>query len=240
MAAVKKNPLNSLQNEPHPAKQKYSYFSIRFLPNPIDGIYGFICPRGTAPDETVGKLLEEKLIKQMPQEYIFVAKTGKWTYLTAKKGTDLSKEDERYIEPSPKKENEQNAKTLFDNSINPIDQVKEAQEIEERRKNLQKESEINKKRSKKEYHETLEYYVDQKNKYIQLVNVLETFQKERRSLQKGIKNAKSQIDRLENKYPEYKNEYEKIMVEERQKRGLLQDYSIHQPNISSEKDTNIK
>ncbi len=123
-------------------------------------------------------------------------------------------------------------KTLFDKSINPIgDLAEEAREIEERRENLQVESQKESKMTLEERHDTLKHYVDQCNKKIQVTRVLETWGQQKRNMTKAIRDSTKEIGRLERKFPNYPKEYDEYMRKEKEKIGLSPDTPLDRPSI---------
>ena len=235
MATVVKKALDQLKGEIHPKKQKYSYFSVRFFKNEIDGIYGFICPRGTAPDDVVGELMENKLIGQMPEEYLFVANTGQWTFLTSRK--DKADAGQRFVEKDEvdaalSQASQSNTQTLFDKSTNPIgDLNEEATNIERRRNELQTESRQESEMTVEERHDTLKHYVDKRNKKIQVTRLLETWSQQKRNMMSAIKETTKEITRLERTHPDYPERYEEYMAKEKERMGLDPSTPLDRPSI---------
>ena len=235
MASVVKKALDQLKGEIHPKKQKYSYFSVRFFKNEIDGIYGFICPRGTAPDDVVGEMMENKLIGQMHEEYLFVCNTGQWTFLTSRK--DKADAGQRFVEKdeaeaASSKTGEKDVQTLFDKSINPIgDLNEEATNIERRRNELRTESERESEMSLEERHDTLKHYVDKRNKKIQVTRLLETWGQQKRNMLSAIKETTKEITRLEQIHSDYPERYEEYMAKEKERMGLAPSTPLDRPSI---------
>ena len=50
-------------------------------------------------------------------------------------------------------------------------------------------------------------------------------------MQKGIKNAKQELNRLESKHPEYPTQYEEITKKEKENLGLPENATTYRPSI---------
>lgn len=216
--------IERLPIDPPIAGQNFGLFSFRFLPKPVNGVYGFLKFRGAFATEGDWEKHAKNIIRNVDSKHhIWPYGQGTWFPITtneefAKETLEVGKEDElRSIFNSQEKEEETAAKS-------------KVKEIKNRETKLREEC-------KKKYTDTesLDYFAQKVMTQMQLESWLETMRKRKRDLLKALKSTKDEISRMKESHPEYLDKVDDKIKEIKEEIGLEADAPIDKPSLSMTK-----
>lgn len=218
---VKFPKVERLAVDPPLAGQNWGLFSFKFLPKPVNGVYGFLKFRGAFATENEWTAHAKTLIRTVDSKHhIWPYQQGRWMPITTNE--DFAKETLEVAE--------QEELTNIFNNQETDDQKKQAQRVREIKQREQKLME----EAKKKYVDkgTLDYYAQQAMKLQQLEGWLEQMRKRKRDMLKALKAAREEMDRIEVEHPEYKDQVERKIREIKEDIGLDADAPIDRPSLA--------
>jgi hypothetical protein len=213
--------VEKLPVDPPIAGQNYGLFSFKFLPKPINGVYGFLKFRGSFNDEDQWTRHAKYLIRSVDSKHkIWPFEQGKWMPITT---------NEEYAKDTLEVAQKDEIKKIFNNQDN--DDQKEGKqkvkEVKDRERKLLEES----KRTVADT-DSLDYYAQKVMSMQQLTSWLDTVRKRKRDMLKAFAMAKADIDKVEKTHPEYVDQVgEKIKTIKREI-GLDENAPLDKASLS--------
>jgi hypothetical protein len=218
---VKFPKVERLPVDPPLAGQNFGLFSFKFLPKPVNGVYGFLKFRGAFANESEWLSHAKYIIRTVDSKHhIWPYQQGRWMPITtneefAKETLEVSENDE-IVNIYNQKETEEQKK-----------HAQQVREIKSREKKLMEQA------LKKEFdNSSLDYYAQQVMKVQQLESWLEQMRKRKRDMLKALKSGKSEMVRIENLHPEYKDQIDDKIRCIKEEIGLDGDAPLDRPSVS--------
>lgn len=198
-----------LPKDPEISRQNWALFSFKFLPKPVNGVYGFIKSRGVFQTESEWEKHAEEIIRSVDSKHkIWPYPVGEWYPITtnedfAKETLEVGQQDElkkiyNYQESNEQKQAKQNVK-----------------EIKDREKMLREDT-----GDRETDKTTLTYYAQQIMKIQQLETWLEEMRKRKRQMINALETGNKEIIELDEKFPEYRNQVDEKIKEIKEEIGL--------------------
>lgn len=201
--------VDRLPTDPPIAGQNWGLFSFKFLPKPVNGVYGFLKFRGAFSNEADWERHAENIIRTVDSVHkIWPFQQGQWMPITtneefAKETLEIGQKDEL-------------KKIYNQQESNEDKQAKQnVQEINKRKQKLQDES-----KQKNTDTTTLEYYAQKVMSTQQLETWLEEMRKRKRQMIKALKDGHEEIKRLESTHPEYREQVDEKIKQIKEEIGL--------------------
>lgn len=212
-----------LPKDPPIAGQNYGLFSFKFLPKPINGIYGFLKFRGAFSNENEWEKHAKYIIRTVDSKHhIWPYRQGEWMPITtneefAKETLEVSEKDEIVNVYNQRESEEQKM------------QAKKVRDIKSREKKLIEECS-----QKYQDKSTLEYYAQQIMKKQQLEGWLEQMRKRKRDLLKALNNCLEETKRIEEDCPDYVDKVDQMIKDIKEGIGLDPDAPLDRPSVVAE------
>jgi DNA-directed RNA polymerase beta' subunit len=187
--------IERLQVDPPIPRQDWALFSFKFLPKPVNGVYGFIKFRGAFPTEESWITHAKNIIKTVDSKNkIWPYPHGEWYPITnnedyAKETLEVQQQEElanifHQKESAEQKEAAQRVKNIKN---------REAKLIEESRRT-------------KADTDSLEYHAQRVMHLQQTEQWLEAIRQKKRDLLKALKKCKEDISDVKSRHPEHTDE----------------------------------
>lgn len=187
--------IERLQVDPPIPRQDWSLFSFKFLPKPINGVYGFLKFRGAFATEDAWITHAKNLIKTVDSKNrIWPFPHGEWYPIT---------NNEEYAKETLEVQQQEELANIF-NQKESEEQKAAAQRV----KNIQKrESKLmEESRRKTADTDSLEYHAQRVMHLQQTEQWLEAIRKKKRDLLKALKKCKEDIEDVSARHPEHTRE----------------------------------
>lgn len=198
-----------LPTDPPLANQNWALFSFKFLPKPVNGVYGFLKARGTFSSESDYEKHAENIIRSCDSQHrIWPYRVGEWMPITT---------NEDYASETLEIGQQDDLKRIYNQqeSNEHKEAKKNIKDIKDREKKLREEC------SKKETDKTtLEYYAQKTMALQQLETWLEEMRKRKRQMIKALKDGEKELAELNEKYPEYRDQVDAKIEEIKSEIGL--------------------
>lgn len=220
-AAMKQNvvkfpAIEQLECDPPIPRQETALFSFKFLPKPVNGIYGFLKPRGSFATEAEWMRHASNLIKTVDSKNkIWPFPVGQWFPMT---------NNEEYAKETLEIKQQEEIADVF--SQKETDETKQAKE---RVKNIKKREAklIEESRRGTPDTDSLEYYAQRIMHQQHTEQWLEGIRKKKRDLLKSLKKCQEDIDDVRARHPEHTDELvEAEIARMREEIGLEQGMAI--------------
>lgn len=207
--------------DPPIAGQNYGLFSFKFLPKPINGVYGFLKFRGAFVTEAEWEAHAKNIIRTVDSKHhLWPYQQGRWMPITtneefAKETLEVSEQDELRSIFNQQQTDEQKQ------------QASRVREIKNRERQLMEEA-----RRKTVDNSSLDYYAQQVMKVQQLESWLDMMRKRKRDMLKALKAGREEMARVEGDHPEYKDQVDEKIVAIKESIGLDANAPIDRPSFS--------
>ena len=187
--------IERLAVDPPIAGQNTSLFSFKFLPKPVNGVYGFLKFRGAFASDLEWESHAKNIIRTVDSKHhIYPYPQGRWFPITT--NDDFVKE---VLEVGQKEE--------LVNIFNQRETDEQKQAAQKVREVKSREKKLMDEMMRKEPDTTsLDYYAQQVMKIQQLESWLEMMRKRKRDMLKALKAGKEEKQRVEELHPEYKEQ----------------------------------
>ncbi len=205
--------------DPPIAGQNYGLFSFKFLPKPVNGVYGFLKFRGAFVSQEDCDKHAENIIRTIDSKHrLWPYGQGRWLPITTNE--DFAKE---VLEVGQQKElsNIYNQRETDEQKV----RAQQVREIKSRERKLIEES-----RRKEFDNNSMDYYAQQVMKVQQLESWLEHMRKRKRDMLKALTNGHEEVKRIDEVNPEYKNQVDEKIRYIKEGIGLDADAPIDQPS----------
>lgn len=207
--------------DPPLAGQNFGLFSFKFLPKPVNGVYGFLKFRGAFSSEADWEKHATNIIRTVDSKHhIWPYQQGRWMPITtnedfAQETLEVSQQDE--------------LRRIFNQqeSTEQKQQASKVREIKNREQKLMEEA-----RHKELDKTTLDYYAQQAMKVEQLESWLEQMRKRKRDMLKALLAGKEEMSRVEEEHPEYRDQVADKIRQIKEEIGLDADAPIDRPSLT--------
>jgi murein L,D-transpeptidase YcbB/YkuD len=192
---VKFPKIERLPVDPPLASQNFGLFSFKFLPKPVNGIYGFLKFRGAFASQMEWEAHAKNIIRTVDSKHhIWPYQQGRWMPITTNE--DFAQET---LEVSQQEEvaNIYNQRETEEQKM----QAAKVREVKSRERQLMEDA-----RRKEPDKSSIDYYAQQVMKVQQLESWLEQMRKRKRDMLKALKDGHDEMKRVEEEYPEYKDQ----------------------------------
>lgn len=212
--------IERLPVDPPIAGQNYGLFSFKFLPKPLNGVYGFLKFRGAFATEQEWEAHAKNIIRTVDSKHhIWPYQQGRWMPITT---------NEEFAQETLEVSQHEELRNLY-HGRETAEQRQEAnrvREIKSRERKLMEETS-----TKETNKETIDYYAQQVMKVQQLTGWLEDMRKRKRDMLKALKSGKKEIKALDEIHPEFKYQVQAKINEIRAEIGLEPEDSLHRPSL---------
>lgn len=216
--------IERLPIDPPLAGQNWALFSFKFLPKPVNGVYGFLKFRGAFSSQPEWEAHAKNIIRNVDSKHhLWPYQQGRWMPITTNE--DFAQET---LEVS-----EQEEIANIYNQRESDEQRKQAQkvrEIKSREKKLMEEA-----RRKETDKTSLDYYAQQVMKVQQLESWLEMMRKRKRDMLKALTAGREEMKRVEGEHPEYIDQVDERIRVIKEEIGLDADTPIDRPSFTPAK-----
>jgi hypothetical protein len=201
-----------LPKDPELSRQNWALFSFKFLPKPVNGVYGFLKPRGVFEHEDGRSGWEahaENIIRSVDSKHrIWPYRVGEWMPITvnedfAVETLEVGQQDELKKIYNQQESNEQK------------DAKQNVREIKDREKKLREDT-----GNRETDRTTLDYYAQKIMMLEQLETWLDEMRKRKRQMIKALKDGETEIKELEEANPQYRDQVADKIREIREEIGL--------------------
>lgn len=201
--------VNRLPIDPPLAAQNWGLFSFKFLPKPVNGVYGFLKFRGAFSNEKDWESHAENIIRTVDSVHkIWPYQQGHWMPITTN--------EEFAVETLEVGQQDELKKIYNQQESNEDKQAKQTvKEIANRKEKLLSES-----KNKTTDTGSLDYYAQKVMSIQQLESWLEEMRKRKRQMIKALRDGQTEIKRLENEHPEYRDQVDEKIRQIKQEIGL--------------------
>lgn len=218
---VKFPKIERLPVDPPLAGQNVGLFSFKFLPKPVNGVYGFLKFRGAFASQPEWESHAKSIIRTVDSKHhIWPYQQGRWMPITT---------NEEFAQETLEVSQQEEIVNIY-NQRESDEQKREAQsvrEVKSRERQLMTEAQ------KKELDKTtLDYYAQQVMKVQQLQTWLEQMRKRKRDMLKALKSGREEMQRVENEHPEYREQVDDKIIAIKESIGLDADAPIDGPSFT--------
>lgn len=218
---VKFPKIERLPVDPPLAGQNFGLFSFKFLPKPVNGVYGFLKFRGAFTSQPEWESHAKSIIRTVDSKHhIWPYQQGRWMPITT---------NEEFAQETLEVSQQEEIVNIY-NQRESDEQKREAQrvrEVKSRERQLMTEAQ------KKELDKTtLDYYAQQVMKVQQLQTWLEQMRKRKRDMLKALKAGRDEMQRVESEHPEYRDQVDDKIIEIKESIGLDADAPIDGPSFT--------
>lgn len=207
--------------DPPLAGQNFGLFSFKFLPKPVNGVYGFLKFRGAFASQGEWEAHAKNIIRTVDSKHhIWPYQQGRWMPITT---------NEEFAQETLEVSQQEEIVNIY-NQRETEDQKREAQrvrEVKSRERQLMQEA-----RKKELDKTTLDYYAQQVMKVQQLESWLEQMRKRKRDMLKALQAGREEMLRVEETHPEYREQVDDKIIEIKEGIGLDADAPIDAPSFS--------
>lgn len=207
--------------DPPIAGQNTGLFSFKFLPKPVNGVYGFLKFRGAFNSQPEWEAHAKNIIRTVDSKHIiWPYQQGRWVPITT---------NEDFVQ-----------ETLEVSQQDDLENIYNQRDTEEQRKQAAKVREV-KSRERKLIEEarraepdnaSLDYYAQQVMKVQQLESWLEQMRKRKRDMLKALKAGRDEMLRVESDHPEYVDQVDEKIRSIKEEIGLDADAPIDRPSFT--------
>jgi hypothetical protein len=202
--------IEQLEIDPPLPKQDWALFSFKFLPKPVNGVYGFLKFRGAFPTEDAWMTHAKNLIKTVDsRNRIWPFPQGQWYPIT---------NNEEYAKETLEVKQQEELANIFTQK-----ETEEQKEAKEKVKNIKKREQklLEDARRGTPDVDSLEYHAQRVMHMQQTEQWLEGIRKRKRDLLKSLKKCQEDIDSVRQRHPEHTDELiEKEIARIREEIGL--------------------
>lgn len=209
--------------DPPVAGQNFGLFSFKFLPKPVNGVYGFLKFRGAFASQPEWEAHAKNIIRTVDSKHlIWPYQQGRWMPITtnedfAQEVLDVSQQDEISNIYNQRETEEQKQ------------QASKVRELKSRERKLVEES-----RRAEPDKASLDYYAQQVMKVQQLESWLEQMRKRKRDMLKALRAGRAEILRVDESNPEYASQVGDKIRAIKEDIGLDADAPIDRPSFTTE------
>lgn len=206
--------------DPPVAGQNYGLFSFKFLPKPVNGVYGFLKFRGAFATQQEWESHAKNIIRTVDSKHhLWPYQQGRWMPITtneefAQETLEVSQQEELSNIYNQRETDEQKQ------------QAAKVREIKSRERKLMEEA-----RRKELDKSTLDYYAQQVMKVQQLESWLEQMRKRKRDMLKALQAGNEEIKRIDGEHPEYADQVDEKIKQIKRDVGLDEDTPIDRPSF---------
>ena len=215
--------------DPPLAGQNFGLFSFKFLPKPMNGVYGFLKFRGAFASAPDWEAHAKNIIRTIDSKHhLWPYQQGRWMPITTNE--DFAQET---LEVSQQEE----IANIY-NQRETEEQQKQAQhvrEVKSREQKLMAEA-----RRKEPDQSSLDYYAQQVMKIQQLESWLEQMRKRKRDMLKALHAGNDEIKRVEESNPEYRDQVDEKIRCIKEEVGLEADTPLDRPSFTQTAFANAK
>lgn len=209
--------------DPPVAGQNYGLFSFKFLPKPVNGVYGFLKFRGAFATQHEWESHAKNIIRTVDSKHhLWPYQQGRWMPITT---------NEEFAQETLEVSQQEEISNIY-NQRETDEQKQQAaavREIKSRERKLMEEA-----RRKELDKSTLEYYAQQVMKVQQLESWLEQMRKRKRDMLKALQAGNDEIKRLNGEHPEYTDLVDDKIKEIKKEIGLDEDTPLDRPSFVPE------
>lgn len=184
------------KNDPAILGQEYTNLSFMLLKQPVDGVYGFVKPRGSWPDVDKATLESEKLIKFVDSVFkIHIAPTGYWSPIT---------NNERYASDQMDVKTREQDQALRDRA---------SKEAQARNMEMQREMNERKEQLKDDKDDTdfdpesLDYYTKKRVSMKELNSYILQANEKMKTLKKSLRKIEKEVKEINRRHPQYMDQW---------------------------------
>nr|QBK87212.1 MAG: uncharacterized protein LCMAC201_01140 [Marseillevirus LCMAC201] len=210
--------------DPPIAGQNIGLFSFRFLPKPVNGIYGFLKFRGAFSNEPEWVAHAKNIIRTIDSKHLlWPYQQGRWMPITT---------NEDFAQETLEVAQQEEIANIY-NQKETDEQRKQAQSVREvkaRERKLMDES----LRTEPD-NSSLDYYAQQVMKVQQLESWLEEMRKRKRDMLKALNAGRDEIKRVDQSNPEYVDQVDERIRSIKEGIGLDADTPIDRPSFTPQK-----
>jgi hypothetical protein len=207
--------------DPPLAGQNYGLFSFKFLPKPVNGVYGFLKFRGAFATQMEWEAHAKNIIRTVDSKHhIWPYQQGRWMPITT---------NEEFAQDTLEVSQQEEVANIY-NQRDTEEQKKQAsrvREVKSRERKLMEEV-----RRSEPDKSSLDYYAQQTMKIHQLQSWLEQMRKRKRAMLKALTSGRDEVKRVEELHPEYKEQVDDKIREIKEEIGLDADTPIDRPSLS--------
>jgi hypothetical protein len=206
--------------DPPIAGQNFGLFSFKFLPKPVNGVYGFLKFRGAFPTERDWEAHAKHIIRNVDSKHhIWPYQQGRWMPITtneqfAGETLEIAQTDDLNNIYNQRETDEQKQEAA---------KVRDIKAREKKLMDLAKKKEADK--------SSLDYYAQQVMNVQQLESWLTQMRKRKHDMIKAMRAGKEEIQRVEAAYPIYKDQVNDKIREIKEGIGLDPDAPIDRPSV---------
>ena len=207
--------------DPPIAGQSTALFSFKFLPKPVNGVYGFLKFRGAFASQPEWEAHAKNIIRTVDSKHhIWPYQQGRWMPITTnddfiQETLDVGQNDE-VVNIYNQRETEEQKQ-----------QSHAVKEIKSRERKLMEEAQ-----RKEHDNSSLDYYAQQVMKIQQLTSWLEMMRKRKHDMLKALQSGREEITRVETDHPEYKDQVNAKIRSIKEEVGLDADAPLDKPSLS--------
>ena len=217
---VKFPKVQRLPVDPPLAGQNTALFSFKLLPQPVNGVYGFLKFRGAFATDADWEAHAKNIIRTIDSKHhIYPYQQGRWMPITVnddfvQEALEVSKNDE-IVNIFNQKEKQED-----------IEAKQRVREIKDRERKLMEQI-----RDQTPDTDSLDYYAQQVMKIQQLESWLETMRKRKRDMLKALEAGKAEMKRVEKEHPEYLDQVNDKIITIKKEIGLEPDAPLDRPSF---------
>lgn len=206
---VKFPKVERLPNDPPIANQAWSLFSFKFLPKPVNGVYGFIKARGSFASESDWERHATNIIQTCDSKHrIWPFPTGEWLPITT---------NEDFAGEVLEVGQQDDLKRIYNNQeSNEHKEAKQTVRDIKNREQMLRDDTGDRLTDKT----TLSHYAQQVMKTQQLETWLEEMRKRKRQMIKALNEGQKEIEELDITHPEYREQVDDKIKEIKDEVGL--------------------
>ena len=218
---VKFPKIERLPVDPPVAGQNFGLFSFKFLPKPVNGVYGFLKFRGAFASQPEWEAHAKNIIRTVDSKHhIWPYQQGRWMPITT---------NEDFAQDTLEVSQQEEVANIY-NQRETEDQKKQAarvREVKSRERKLMEEA-----RRQEPDQGSLDYYAQQVMKVQQLESWLEQMRKRKRDMLKALKAGHDEVKRVEEANPEYKDQVGEKIRAIKEEIGLDADAPLDRPSMA--------
>jgi len=208
--------------DPPIAGQNFGLFSFKFLPKPINGIYGFLKFRGAFASQPEWEAHAKNIIRTIDSKHhIWPYQQGRWMPITT---------NEEFAQDTLEVSQQEEVANIYNQreTEEQRQQAARVREVKSRERRLMEEAHRN-----EPDQSSLDYYAQQVMKVQQLESWLEQMRKRKRDMLKALKAGREEMKRVENSNPEYKDQVSDKIRAIKEDIGLDADTPIDRPSLTA-------
>lgn len=197
-----------LPKDPPMFDQKWALFSFKLLPNPVDGVYGFLKFRGAFPTEKEYTEKCAELLQVDPHHIIWPYPQGEWFPLT---NNPKFAKDVYEISDNPEE-----LKTIFNQQDTAEKKLQKQRVMDAKKRASYLQEAVNEEADP----DTLIHFARKRMEVEQINSWLETTRHRKRDLTNALRKTRDEIKRIEETHPEFLDQVEDKIKEIRGEIGL--------------------